>query len=140
MEYDRIRYTCLTEEKEELARRLRELLAARPRVKLAFLFGSILRREKVRDVDVAIYTAPRLDFRELLRLGTELEIALGVPVDLVQLPDLGPAFRLKILLRGRPVLIRDRQLYHRLVAAAFSELQDLRIALRTAKEAALRAR
>ena len=76
---------------------------------------------------------PSLEFREALRLASALELQLRVPIDLVQLCDLGPGFRLKILLHGLPLVIRDELLYHRLIWASFSELQDFRITLEMAR-------
>ena len=134
MAYDEIRFVRLDRgRREALVKHLKEILANEPRVLLAFLFGSILRRDVVRDVDVAIHTSPLLRLREVLKLTSALELQLKVPIDLVQLCDLGPGFRLKILLHGLPLVIKDEPLYHRLVWASFSELQDFRITFKMAR-------
>ena len=134
MAYDEIRLIRLDRKRREaLVKHLKEILANEPRVLLTFLFGSILRRDVVRDVDVAIHTSPPLRLREVLKLASALELQLKVPIDLVQLCDLGPGFRLKILLHGLPLVIKDKPLYHRLIWASFSELQDFRITLEMAR-------
>jgi predicted nucleotidyltransferase len=132
MDYDSIIYYTLDEEeKERLVEKLKSLLA-NERVALAYLFGSVTRRSRVRDIDLAVYTIPLLSFREFLRLGTRVELKLGIPIDLVQLQDMNPAFRLKILRHGLPLII-DRQLHHRLISQSFSELMDFKISMDTAK-------
>ncbi len=64
---------------EEVAERLRKRLGADPRVKLAAMFGSVLRRSVVRDVDMAVYAAPRMSLAEILRMSGKLEEALEYP-------------------------------------------------------------
>jgi len=98
------------------------------RIKLVLVFGSFVRRNLIRDIDVAIYAAPSLSFGELLQQGTKLEISVGKPIDLVQLQDLSPHFRAKILREGHLIHpTRRDQFYHEVLAAAISQFQDLRI-------------
>ena len=76
----------------EQARRRGELaaraLAADPRVRLVFLFGSAAdphRTLPVRDVDLAVLTDPPLGLDELLSLRADVARAAGGDVDLVLL-------------------------------------------------------
>jgi predicted nucleotidyltransferase len=57
----------------ERAERASRALAADPRVRLVFLFGSAADpdRQVVGDVDLAVLTAPALTLREQLRLGAD---------------------------------------------------------------------
>jgi predicted nucleotidyltransferase len=74
------------------AERAARFLAADPRVKLVFLFGSAADPERkipVRDVDVAILTEPKLDFREFLGLRADAVVAAGGEIDLVPLNEAG---------------------------------------------------
>jgi len=99
------RYYSLKEnEKRAVLDRVRKVLEKRS-VELAILFGSFLEGEAFRDVDVAVYSEG-LDLDELLRLGVELELELGMPVDLVPLDRLSPKFRLEVLRRGLIVVER----------------------------------
>lgn len=75
---------------------------------------------------MAIYST--LSFSELLDLNARLELELRLPLDIVQLQNLSPGFRLEVLLKGYPIVI-DRELHWELISQAFSELQDFKIAL-----------
>jgi len=125
---DEIRYYKLTDrEKEEVIERVTSMLNADERVKLAFVFGSFTRRNSLRDIDLAMYAAPPLSFDELLSLGARIELELNLPVDLVQLQDLDPAFRLKVLRDASRILMKDKQLHQRLLALASDEFQGLKM-------------
>jgi len=130
MEYglDEIRYYKLTDrEKQEVIERVTSMLNADERVKLAFVFGSFTRRESLRDIDLAVYAGPLLSFDELLGLGAKMEMELNLPFDLVQLQDLDPALRLKVLRYAPRILVKDKQLHQKLVALSFDELLNLKM-------------
>jgi len=132
-EYDRIKYYEIDEKRrKEIIERVASFLSRFRRIKLAYIFGGFTRRDFVRDIDVAVYAVKPLNLKELLKLGGELEAELRIPVDLVPLEELSPAFRFKILSEGIPVLIRDKVLHHSLLCQAFSEMQDLKISFRLA--------
>lgn len=100
---ERYRYYSLEErEREVLLSKVREVLERRG-VELAVVFGSFLNGKEFRDVDVAVYSEG-LDLEDLLKLGAELELELGVPVDLVPLDQLSPEFRLEVLRKGLVVV------------------------------------
>ena len=74
------------------AERAARSLAADPRVKLVFLFGSAAdpdRKIPVGDVDLAILTEPSLDFRAFLDLRADTVTAAGGEIDLVLLNEAG---------------------------------------------------
>ena len=126
--YDKIVYYRLrSEEKRALLDSLKSLFEKDDSVKLCYVFGSFTRREHIRDIDIAIYAMPYLPFNEFLSFGTKIEIQLGIPVDLLQLQDIDPNLRFKILIHGIPVLIKDEKLHNKLISQAFSELQDQKI-------------
>ena len=135
MAFDEVVYHRLTDVKRrEVVKRLRGLLENKVSVKLAYVFGSFTRRRSVRDVDVAVYTVPPLTFDEFLELGAELEIALRMPVDVAQIRSLDPAFRLKILREGLPLVVGSTDLHNGLLAQAFSELRDYEIEMTRSSE------
>jgi len=116
---DEIKYYKLAErEKGDVIKRVTSMLNADERVKLACVFGSFTRKDSLRDIDLAVYATPPLSFDELLSLGARIELELNLPVDLVQLQDLDPAFRLKVLRHASPILVKDKQLHQRLLALA----------------------
>ena len=129
MAYDKVRYIPLTNRvRLQILRKIMDFFKIQDQIKLVLVFGSFVRRNLIRDIDVTIYAAPSLSFSELLQQGTKLEIFVGKPIDLVQLQDLSPHFRTKILREGQLLLpTRRDQLYHEVLAAAISQLQDLRI-------------
>lgn len=88
----------------ERAERAARFLAADPRVKLVFFFGSAAdpdRKIPVRDVDLAILTDPPLDFWDFLRLREDLVLAVGGNVDLVSLNEAGVVLAHEVVDAGR---------------------------------------
>jgi uncharacterized protein len=85
------------------AERAARFLAADPRVKLVFLFGSAADpdRSSVRDVDLAILTDPPLGLYELLDLKSEVARAAGGEVDLVPLNDAPVVLAREVAVTGR---------------------------------------
>ncbi len=111
---------------EDVEGRLREYFNRRGDVLIAILFGSILGRSTVRDVDVAVHMASG-GLEDIVRMGWMLEEILGVPVDVAPLTQLPPDLRLKILLQGKPILVRSRAAYAELLKISISELEDIRV-------------
>ena len=107
-------------------RRLKEFFGREERIKLAYIFGSFTRRDVVRDIDVAVYAAPAFSFSELVKLNVNVEQMLRISVDVIQLQDIDPAFRLKVLREGIPLKM-ENDMHYALISQAFSELQDLKI-------------
>lgn len=88
----------------ERAERAARFLAADPRVKLVFFFGSAAdpdRKIPVRDVDLAILTDPPLDLWELLRLRERTALAAGGDIDLVSLNEAGVVLAHEVVDAGR---------------------------------------
>jgi len=99
--YDKIQFYHLRKkQKNELVKKLKESLAKEKRIQLVIIFGSIIRRNNIRDIDICIHSAPTLNFQELLDLNAQIELNLGVPVDLVELTSLPPRLRINILKNG----------------------------------------
>lgn len=74
----------------ERAERAARALAADPRVRLVFLFGSAADPERtlpVRDVDLAVLTEPALDLWARLDLAAQAAREAGGEIDLVPLND-----------------------------------------------------
>jgi len=118
-------YRLGKKEKEKIINRVKELLAGEDEILLAVVFGSFVRRSRVRDIDLAVYSVPDLSLSDLLDLNAKIEFDLGFPVDLVQLAHLSPSFRLKVLRDGVLVKTKGTLLYH-LIDQAYSELMSLK--------------
>jgi len=112
----------------EVAEALRRYFKERD-VALVVLFGSVLRRREVRDVNVAVKFNREPSLSELLRMGAELEDVLGAPVDLVPVDHAQPYLRLKILREGRLILTKDMSTYAELLKEAIGDVQDMEMKL-----------
>jgi predicted nucleotidyltransferase len=96
-----------------MIKKLQESLAKEKRIKLAIIFGSLTRRNSIRDIDLCIHSTPTLSFKELLNLNAQLELELGIPIDLVELTALSPQLKMNILKNG--VLVKGtKTLLHKL--------------------------
>jgi predicted nucleotidyltransferase len=99
--YDKIQYYEFSQkEKARIIAKLKAFLAEENRVKLAILFGSVTRRNYGRDIDLCIHATPELSFKELLNLNAQIELELGMPVDLVELTNIPESLQTKILKNG----------------------------------------
>jgi len=99
--YDKIQFYKLSQkEKDKIVKTLKKSLANEKRIKLAIIFGSLTTRKNIRDIDLCIHSTPKLNFKELLNLNAQIELDLGIPVDLVELTNLTPALQVSILKNG----------------------------------------
>jgi predicted nucleotidyltransferase len=106
---------------------VKEVLEGFEWVEVAVVFGSILRRSTVRDVDVGIIAVKPLTLEELKEIASKLEEALGVNVVVVPLDEVPPLLRFKALTEGVRVVNRNPLRLHYMISEAFMELMDLRI-------------
>ena len=109
---------------------LRDALRADDRVVFAYIHGSILSEEAVRDIDLAVWLQPGVDpLGYILAEGLKLEEMVGVPVDIHVLNEAPIPFRYTVYTRGTPILVRDEYLHEVEVVKtilAYSVLQLLR--------------
>jgi predicted nucleotidyltransferase len=76
------------DEARDIARRAARMLAANPRIRLVYLFGSGAHGTgAARDVDLAILSDPGMSPDDVIRLRAALAEALRAPIDLVVLND-----------------------------------------------------
>ncbi len=102
--YDSIQYYKVgKDEKASLIAKLKKLLEKEKQVQQAWVFGSFTRRDSVRDIDVAIHAEPELTFRKYLDLNAQIELELGVPVDLVEITKAPTTLKENILKRGTKI-------------------------------------
>ncbi len=99
--YDRIQYYKIGQtKKDSILSKLKTLLTNEKQVKTAWIFGSLTRRDSIRDIDIAIHAEPEFSFKELLYLNAQLELELGLPVDMVEISQVPQSFQERILLTG----------------------------------------
>lgn len=91
---------------------LRAGLAAEPSVRLAYLFGSQARGDAGpnSDVDLAVWTEPRLSLIELGAVAERIGRAIPVPLDLVDLRETPPLLARQVVAEGEALLVRDADL------------------------------
>jgi predicted nucleotidyltransferase len=89
----------------EVERRARAVLAARPGVRFGLLFGSAVTKgtERARDLDVAVGFVGSPSLMELARLSDDLEAAVGMPVDVVDVETATTLLRWEIVRTGRMI-------------------------------------
>lgn len=115
---------------DEIVEKLKGVLKGLQEVTVAVLFGSVTRRRFVRDVDVGVYLSSSCELKDLIRLAHMLEDALRLPVDLVPLRSLQPKLRLKALLNGVKLVVREKRLFEFMLREALSEAVDVDLKLR----------
>lgn len=100
-----------------LDQKLIDVLVHHPSVTMAFLFGSLAaghgRRES--DLDLAIATANLLTPQTKIELIEDLAVAIGRPVDLIDLAQAHGPLLQQVVTRGRMVLCKNRTLYAELL-------------------------
>lgn len=89
-----------------------QLLAADPRVRLVFLFGSAADpgQATVRDIDLALLTEPELSLDELLRRRADLVLQVGEGLDLVSLNRDAILLHREVAVTGRCLYAADPDL------------------------------
>jgi len=118
--------------RDGIATAIRNALSKDDNIILALMFGSILRRNAVRDIDIAVYADPEPDLAGLLELSSKLERSVGIPVDVSPLSKLEPCMRYRVMAGGVRILIRNERLFNELLHSAFSECQEVKLLLRQA--------
>ncbi|HEX3128018.1 MAG TPA: nucleotidyltransferase domain-containing protein [Thermoanaerobaculia bacterium] len=116
------------EEARNRAERGAQFLAADPRVKLVFLFGSTVdpSRRTVGDVDLAILTAHTLGLYELLDLKADVAQAAGGDIDLVLLNDASVVLAREVAVTGRCLHANPPELETEFVARTNMEYLDFK--------------
>lgn len=96
-----------------------------PPLRIAILFGSVAegRERPDSDVDVAVAAASPLDAEQKRALIERLAEVTGRPVDIVDLRTVGEPL-LGGVLKGKPLLLRDRNLFVDLVKRHLIDVED----------------
>ncbi len=118
------------ETRRRIAAKLASELAKRPEVLLAIIHGGFTQRKFFRDIDVAVYTAGKISYRDepyyTYTLSTHLSKLARVPVDVKLLDYAPPSFRTTVLAKGQPLLERKPGLRWSLLLRAKDELRGLK--------------
>jgi predicted nucleotidyltransferase len=119
--YDKIQFYKLSQkEKDKIIKRLKKSLADEKRIQLAIIFGSLTTRSNIRDIDLCIHSNPKLNFKELLNLNAQIELDIGMPVDLVELTNLTSTLQVNILENGT-IIKGQKSLLNKLLNRAYAQ-------------------
>ena len=117
--------------REALIATLGTELADRADVAFAYVFGSLLAGDSVRDIDVAIWTTEWADATADIELAVHLSRAIGLPVDVRRINDAPLSFRFHVF-RGRLLLVRDELALSDLIEHTARAYHDIAPLLRCA--------
>ena len=120
-----LEYRYYRGDKEEIIKKLKEILDKEEKVLLAIAFGSFTRLDSYRDIDIAIYSLDE-SLEYLSRLGAKIEFELKIQVDVVPLSEIDSKFKWKILTKGLLIIEKKPGLYEALLSQTIDELELLR--------------
>jgi len=115
-------------EAREAAELAARCLEADLRVQLVYLFGSAAnsKRPDVRDVDLAILTAPPLSLDEIVRLRADAVAAARLPIDLVSLNHTSVVLAKEVADTGRCLFARSPDIEVQFATRARSRYWDFK--------------
>ncbi len=111
----------------DLDRTIKSVVSGYPSVVLAILFGSMA-RDRTRndsDLDIAIASSTPLTVQTHLAIIENMALAVGRPVDLIDLDRTHNPLLRQILTKGRKVLCHDRTRYAELMLRMVYEEADV---------------
>ncbi len=121
-------YRLKDEEKNKIIKTLSNILRKRKEILLAVVFGSFVRSEVFRDIDVAVFTGYKIPYNEVEvyeeNLAKDIESLINIPVDVVVIDYAPPWFRVKAL-EGTVLVEREVALAARLKFKSTQEVNDL---------------
>jgi uncharacterized protein len=111
----------------ELDRTITEVMTRHPSVILAIVFGSMAkdRARNDSDLDIAVATATPLTAQTHIAIIEDLALAVGRPVDLIDLDQTHNPLLRQIFTNGRRVLCHDRTRYAELILRMVYEEADV---------------
>jgi predicted nucleotidyltransferase len=111
---------------ERLIDKLRELLQGVKGVSFAYVYGSFLKRELFRDVDVWIEEGED-PFEYEVVLSSRIEAYLEVPIDIHVLNETPITFRYAVFTEGRLLFSREERTRVEVVDETIRQYADLRM-------------
>ena len=122
------------EERNMLLNRLVSRLKKDSEIIFAYVYGSFIKREFFRDLDVAVWLKnPSKAFGYVVNFSVRLEIELGVPVN-VQVLNFAPLpFKFHVLTEGKLLYSRDEVFRVQLVDGVIRNYLDLKLITAPAK-------
>ncbi|MDF1558287.1 MAG: nucleotidyltransferase domain-containing protein [ANME-2 cluster archaeon] len=120
-------YNLSTEQKEDVKKKLADILSFHEDVIFAYLLGSFLEKGSFHDVDMAVYTAKEIGKEDVLdyeiSLSLELARAVNLAVDVKVIGYSSPGFNYEVI-RGEVVFCRDDDTRFEFVEKVWAEYFD----------------
>jgi len=121
-------YRLSHEKKQELIKKIRGFLNKYDEILLAVIYGSFIRSESIRDIDIAVFTRYKIPYNKVEEfedtLSRAIEEEVGLPIDLKIIDYAPPWFRIKAL-DGIVVLEKSSAMVARLKFKARQEINDI---------------
>ncbi len=119
-------YNISLDEKKKIINVLREILLSKNEVVLAFIYGSILERELIRDIDIAVYVVNVNDYLDYkFELDKELSLKTGFSIDVKILNNAPPWFVVEVCRRGKLLFSRTPGFSVKICKKALEEQEAL---------------
>jgi hypothetical protein len=120
------------EDREHIIRRIQDVLASLPSLRVAYIYGSFLTREDFRDIDIALLADDQYSGDKspafASRAADALEAAVGFRHECdVRVINHEPVwFRYEVISTGRPVYVRDEDDRIDFETGVLVEYQDMK--------------
>ena len=110
-----------------IQKKIEQVLSRCPFVTMAILFGSLAanRAHRDSDLDLAVASTASLTAEARIQLIDELAVALGRPIDLIDLTQTHCPLLQQILLHGRLLICKDRTQYAEIIRRMVYEEADV---------------
>jgi predicted nucleotidyltransferase len=95
------------ETRESLSGKLKQALFSHQRIIFAYIFGSFIREEAFRDIDLAIFINGETGFELESDLSMQLSEAVGFDVEVRALNDAPLSFQMAVLRAGKVLFSHD---------------------------------
>jgi len=97
-------------EKEEILKKIVEVLKSEEKVAFAYLFGSFLSSKHFNDIDLAVYVVGKVDHNFEERLALKLEKEVGMEFDVFIINEKPTLFLSEVFRKGKLVFSRNEDL------------------------------
>jgi len=122
-------YRATSREKENILNKIKAYVSCKEEILIAIVYGSFIRRDFFRDIDLAVYTGglilDPLRFESMLCL--DLSKIAKVPVDAKVIDDAPVRFKLKILSEGIVIYEKKAGIYALYLKEVIGDHQDIEI-------------
>jgi predicted nucleotidyltransferase len=121
-------YEMNWEEKGRLLNELKRTLENIESILFAYVYGSFIKRDFFRDIDVAVWIdKPEEAFRHEVDLSSNLEADFKIPVDVHVINEAPLPFKHAVFTWGRLLFSRDKEARIRIVDETIRQYADLRM-------------